>query len=169
MCTSQVVEGSGKLFLCVSCELILWLYSDDQIIILVQFWNIAYSCVLLLGYQCWSYPGQSDFVLLSQTAVAIQYDVYQIYYVFHTEHQSGVRVLRFRIKTSGLLELLKLPEQVCSVMSTEFVQISDFYLQDVEDFVLRLVVNKTIYAKIDHPTGMVSFQQTKDPSEVLNE
>ena len=54
-------------------------------------------------------------------------------------------------------------------MSTEFVQISYIYLQDVEDFVLRLVVNKTIYAKTGHPTGMVSFQQTKDPSEVQNE
>ena len=55
-------------------------------------------------------------------------------------------------------------------MSTEFVQISDIYLKDVEDFVMRLVVNKTIiYAEIDCPTGVVSFQQTKDPSEVLNE
>ena len=75
-------------------------------------------------------------------------------YVFHTEHQSGVRVLHYRTRTSGLLELLKLKEQVCSVMSTEF-QISDIYLKDVEDFVLRLVVNKIIYAKIDRPTGVV--------------
>ena len=51
-------------------------------------------------------------------------------------------------------------------MSTEFVQISDIYLKDVEEFVLRLVVNKTTYAKIDHPAGVVSFQQTKDPTEV---
>ena len=90
------------------------------------------------------------------------------YYVFHTEHQSGVRVLHYRITTSRLLELLKLAEQlqVYSVMSTEFVQISDIYL---EDFVLQLVVNKIIYAKIDCPASVVSFQQTKDPSEVLNE
>ena len=54
-------------------------------------------------------------------------------------------------------------------MSTEFVQISDIYLKDVEDFVLRPVVNKTINAKINYPAGVVSFQQTKDPSEVQNE
>ena len=77
------------------------------------------------------------------------------YYVFHTEHQSGVRVLHYRIRTSGLLELLKLQEQIYSVMSTEFLQISDIYLKDAEDFVLRLVVNKTIYAKIDRPAGVV--------------
>ena len=35
--------------------------------------------------------------------------------------------------------------------------------------VLQLVVNKSIYAKIDRPAGVVSFQQTKDPSKVLNE
>ena len=156
----QDVEGSGKLFLCILCHLISWLHLDDRIIILVQFWHIAYnySCVLLLRYQCaWSYPGQSDFVLLSQTSVAIQYDVYQIIMSSIQNIRVMSRVLHYTIKTSGLLEFLKLPEQVCPVMSTEFVQISDIYLQDMEDFVLRLIVNKTIYAKIDHPTGMVSF------------
>ena len=54
-------------------------------------------------------------------------------------------------------------------MSTEFVQISDIYLKDVEDFVLQVVVNKNIYAQIDHSADMVSFQKAKDPSEVLNE
>ena len=63
-------------------------------------------------------------------------------------------MLHYRIRTSGLLELLKLQEQVCFVMSTEF-QISDIYSKDVEDFVLRLVVYKIIYAKIDRPTGVV--------------
>lgn len=56
-----------------------------------------------------------------------------------------------RIRTDRLSELLHLPEQ------------------DVEDFVSRLVTSKTIFAKIDRPAGIVSFQQTKDPSEVLNE
>ena len=65
------------------------------------------------------------------------------------------------------MELFKLCIQLR--MSTEFVQISDIYLKDVEDFVVWLVVNKTIYAKIDCPAGVLSFQQTKDPSEVLNE
>ena len=74
----QDAEGSGKLFLCILCHLISWLHPDDQIIVLVQFWHVAYNCVLLLEYQCWSYPGQSDFVLLSQTPVAILYDIHQI-------------------------------------------------------------------------------------------
>lgn len=75
-----------------------------------------------------------------------------------------------RIRTNRLSELLKLPEQVRSViMTTESVEMLEICFKDVEDFVSRLVTNKTIYAKIDRPAGVVSFQQTKDPSEVLNE
>ena len=40
----QVVEGSDKLFLCILCQLISWLHPDNQIIVLVQFWHIAYFC-----------------------------------------------------------------------------------------------------------------------------
>ena len=100
--------------------------------------------------------------------MAIQYAVYQI----NMSSLQNIRVVSeyyTRIRTSRLSELLKLPEQVSSVMSTDSVQISDIYLKDIEDFVSRLVTNKTIYAKIDRPAGVVSFQQTKDPSEVLNE
>ena len=40
----QVVEGSDKLFLCILCQLISWLHPNNQIIVLVQFWHIAYCC-----------------------------------------------------------------------------------------------------------------------------
>ena len=146
MCTCKLWRVADKLFLCILCQLISWLYPDDQII-LVQFWHIAYSCsdiragLILVKVTL--------FCCLTDT-MAIQYAVYQII----MSSIQNVRVLHYRIRTSGLLDLLKLQEQVCSVMSTEF-QISDIYLKDVEDFVLRLVVNKIIYVKIDRPTGVV--------------
>ena len=31
------------------------------------------------------------------------------------------------------------------------------------------MTNKTIYARIDRPSGVINFSQAKDPSEVLNE
>ena len=31
------------------------------------------------------------------------------------------------------------------------------------------MTNKTIYARIDRPSGIMNFSQAKDPSEVLNE
>ena len=41
--------------------------------------------------------------------------------------------------------------------------------QDSEVYISDLVTKKTIYARIDRPAGVVSFSQTQDPSEVLNE
>ena len=148
MCTCKLWRVADKLFMCILCQLISWLHPDDQII-LGQFY---YSCsdirAGLILVKVTLFCGLTDTCGYSICCISD-------YYIFHTEHQSGVRVLHYRIRTSRLLELLKLQEQVCSVMSTEFVRISDIYLKDVEDFVLLLVVSKIIYAKIDRPTGVV--------------
>lgn len=56
-----------------------------------------------------------------------------------------------RISLSRLSQLLSLNEQE-----------SEVYISD-------LVTKKTIYARIDRPAGVVSFSQTQDPSEILNE
>ena len=44
-----------------------------------------------------------------------------------------------------------------------------YHLQEAEEFLSHLVTNKTIFARIDRPAGIVVFRQAKDPSEVLNE
>lgn len=41
-------------------------------------------------------------------------------------------------------------------------------LQDTEEFLSKLVVSKTIYARIDRPAGVVSFQVKKDANQILN-
>ncbi|KAF8941557.1 PCI domain-containing protein [Dissophora ornata] len=56
-----------------------------------------------------------------------------------------------RISTKRLTQLLDLPDKDC------------------EEFLSKLVVSKTIYAKIDRPAGVVSFAKSKHPNEVLNE
>lgn len=56
-----------------------------------------------------------------------------------------------RITTKRLTQLLDLPDKDC------------------EAFLSKLVVSKTIYAKIDRPAGIVSFAKSKHPNEVLNE
>ena len=43
------------------------------------------------------------------------------------------------------------------------------HVQESEDFLSQLVVKGTIYARIDRPAGIVTFRETKDPNEVLNE
>lgn len=41
--------------------------------------------------------------------------------------------------------------------------------QDTEEALSALVVSKTIWAKIDRSTGVINFEQSKDPNEVLND
>lgn len=42
------------------------------------------------------------------------------------------------------------------------------WTQETEEFLSKLVVSKTIYAKIDRPAGIVSFQAPRDPNQTLN-
>ena len=39
----------------------------------------------------------------------------------------------------------------------------------VEEFLSDLVVNKTVYAKMDRPKGIVNFRKAEDPTTVLQE
>uniref|UniRef100_T1J1H9 PCI domain-containing protein n=1 Tax=Strigamia maritima TaxID=126957 RepID=T1J1H9_STRMM len=45
----------------------------------------------------------------------------------------------------------------------------DLTVQETEDFLSTLVVNKTVQAKTDRLAGIINFSQHKDPNEVLNE
>lgn len=48
-------------------------------------------------------------------------------------------------------------------------QLLDLPGQETEKYISDLVVSKTIYARIDRPAGVVSFEKTRDADEVLNE
>lgn len=45
----------------------------------------------------------------------------------------------------------------------------DLSAQETESYISELVTNKTIYARIDRPAGVVSFERKRDANEVLNE
>lgn len=44
-----------------------------------------------------------------------------------------------------------------------------FLLQESEAFLSNLVVNKTIFAKVDRLAGIINFQRPKDPNNLLND
>lgn len=48
-------------------------------------------------------------------------------------------------------------------------ELLDLPIEETEDFLSNLVVNKTVLAKTDRPAGVVCFTQSKDPNDVLNE
>lgn len=49
---------------------------------------------------------------------------------------------------------------------TELLDLSE---EETEKYISDLVVSKTIYAKIDRPARLVSFEKRRDADEVLNE
>ena len=95
---------------------------------LYSFGIVAYSCVLLLGYQCWSYPGQSNFVLLSHRHPWLFNMLYIRLACLPYRTSEWCQSATLKNKNQRIDEVTK---QVCSVMSTEFVQISDIYLFEV--------------------------------------
>lgn len=48
-------------------------------------------------------------------------------------------------------------------------ELLDLSTGETEEFLSQLVVSKTVQAKSDRPSGVVHFQQMKDPSDVLND
>ncbi|KAJ3583233.1 hypothetical protein NHX12_034172 [Muraenolepis orangiensis] len=45
----------------------------------------------------------------------------------------------------------------------------DLSIDESEEFLSFLVVNKTIYAKVDRLAGIINFQRPKDPNDLLND
>ncbi|KAG7223691.1 hypothetical protein INR49_015416 [Caranx melampygus] len=45
----------------------------------------------------------------------------------------------------------------------------DLSIDESEEFLSSLVVNKTIYAKVDRLAGIINFQRPKDPNDLLND
>ncbi|KAF7281513.1 hypothetical protein GWI33_004593 [Rhynchophorus ferrugineus] len=52
---------------------------------------------------------------------------------------------------------------------TRMAQLLDLSPDETEEFLSNMVVTKTVLAKTDRPAGVVNFQQSKDPSDVLND
>lgn len=48
-------------------------------------------------------------------------------------------------------------------------QLLDLSEAEAEEYLSKLVVSKTIWARIDRPTGVVNFVQKRDPNAMLND
>jgi len=55
------------------------------------------------------------------------------------------------------------------VTLTRMAQLLDLKTEEVEEVLCNMVVAGTVRGKIDRPAGIVSFIDTKDPSELLND
>uniref|UniRef100_A0A8C1R648 26S proteasome non-ATPase regulatory subunit 12 n=2 Tax=Cyprinus carpio TaxID=7962 RepID=A0A8C1R648_CYPCA len=56
-----------------------------------------------------------------------------------------------------------------SITMGRMAALLDLSIDESEEFLSNLVVNKTIYAKVDRLAGIINFQRPKDPNDLLND
>uniref|UniRef100_A0A671L9A7 26S proteasome non-ATPase regulatory subunit 12 n=1 Tax=Sinocyclocheilus anshuiensis TaxID=1608454 RepID=A0A671L9A7_9TELE len=56
-----------------------------------------------------------------------------------------------------------------SITMGRMAALLDLSVDESEEFLSNLVVNKTIYAKVDRLAGIINFQRPKDPNDLLND
>ncbi|XP_076805038.1 26S proteasome non-ATPase regulatory subunit 12-like [Clavelina lepadiformis] len=55
------------------------------------------------------------------------------------------------------------------ITSKRMANLLNLCVEEAEEYLAKLVVNKTVFAKIDRLSGIISFARPREPSEVLNE
>lgn len=88
--------------------------------------------------------------------------------VFGTDEQSVKRWadLKSRVVEHNIRVMAK---YYTRIKIARVAQLLDLSPAETEEFLSNMVVSKTVQAKTDRPSGVVHFQQTKDPSDVLND
>jgi 26S proteasome regulatory subunit N5 len=74
--------------------------------------------------------------------------------------------LRKRVIEHNVRVIAKYYTRIHFKRLTELLDLSE---EETEKYISDLVVSKTIYAKIDRPARLVSFEKRRDADEVLNE
>ncbi|TPX43225.1 hypothetical protein SeMB42_g04812 [Synchytrium endobioticum] len=90
-------------------------------------------------------------------------------YVFSPSTDDGIR--RWKDLHSRVIEhnIRVIAKYYTRISTKRLTQLLELAPAESEEFLSKLVVSKTIYAKIDRPAGIVSFIPRKDPNDVLNE
>nr|CAB3265238.1 26S proteasome non-ATPase regulatory subunit 12-like [Phallusia mammillata] len=55
------------------------------------------------------------------------------------------------------------------ITSKRMAMLLNLSVEEAEEYLAKLVVNKTVFAKIDRLSGIINFSRPRDPSDVLNE
>ncbi|KAJ3416096.1 26S proteasome non-ATPase regulatory subunit 12 [Chytridiales sp. JEL 0842] len=77
-----------------------------------------------------------------------------------------MKALHERVVEHNIRVVAKYYTRITIKRLTQLLDLSD---RETEEFLSKLVVNKTIHARIDRPAGIVNFVPRKDPNTVLND
>ncbi|KAJ3194005.1 26S proteasome non-ATPase regulatory subunit 12 [Irineochytrium annulatum] len=80
--------------------------------------------------------------------------------------QARLKALHQRVIEHNIRVVAKYYTRISMKRLTQLLDLPD---KEAEEFLSKLVVSKTIYAKIDRPSGVVSFIPRKDPNTILND
>eukprot|EP01116_Phalansterium_solitarium_P021761 TRINITY_DN6907_c0_g1_i1.p1 TRINITY_DN6907_c0_g1~~TRINITY_DN6907_c0_g1_i1.p1 ORF type:complete len:473 (+),score=77.63 TRINITY_DN6907_c0_g1_i1:93-1421(+) len=83
-----------------------------------------------------------------------------------TESSTLWKDLRNRVVEHNIRVMAKYYDRISAKRLSQLLDLSE---SESEKFVSNLVSNKTIFAKIDRPAGIVSFRKHKESNEFLNE
>ncbi|KAI8055204.1 PCI domain-containing protein [Syncephalis plumigaleata] len=89
--------------------------------------------------------------------------------VFGTEIDGGEKRwkdLHHRIVEHNIRVVAKYYTRITMV---RLAQLLDLDHDEAEEFLCRLVVSKTVHARIDRPAGIITFAASRDPVQILND
>jgi 26S proteasome regulatory subunit N5 len=81
------------------------------------------------------------------------------------EGQKRLKELHNRVVEHNIRVIAKYYTRVSTKRLTQLLDLNE---RDAEEFLSKLVVSKTIYARIDRSAGIINFQTKKDANEILN-
>ncbi|KAI9595544.1 prosome, macropain 26S subunit, non-ATPase, 12, isoform CRA_b [Syncephalis fuscata] len=89
--------------------------------------------------------------------------------VFGTEVDGGAKRwkdLHHRIVEHNIRVVAKYYTRITML---RLAQLLDLDHEEAEEFLCRLVVSKTVHARVDRPAGIITFATSRDPVQILND
>ncbi|KAK4508923.1 uncharacterized protein ATC70_013546 [Mucor velutinosus] len=136
-------------------DLLNRIYRDVKLAQIPQYQEIA-KCFVTSELMRWSEIESTYGQLLNQSAA----------FSSATEDgQKRLKELHNRVVEHNIRVIAKYYTRVSTKRLTQLLDLNE---KDAEEFLSKLVVSKTIYARIDRSAGVVNFQTKKDANEILN-
>lgn len=136
-------------------DLLHRIYQDPKLVQLPEYQEIT-KCFVTSELMRWSEIESTYGQLLNSTSA------------FNKSTEGGLKRLKElhnRVVEHNIRVIAKYYTRVSTKRLTQLLDLNE---KDSEEFLSKLVVSKTIYARIDRSAGVVNFQTKKDANEILN-
>ncbi|XP_078457602.1 26S proteasome non-ATPase regulatory subunit 12 [Lampetra fluviatilis] len=85
---------------------------------------------------------------------------------YSQEGEKRWQVLKNRVVEHNIRVMAKYYTRISMQRMADLLDLS---IDESEEFLSRLVVSKTVFAKVDRLAGVINFQRPKDPNDLLND